>query len=91
LPCVFSAGIQATGPCNGLGTNQNINQSVLGAKNRWLSVEIFPEGGGKITSIYNKLLEYKFLWKNEQLNLQAYPAGISINEIRRKGNLLMKL
>jgi len=57
------------------------SQTLVRLENRWLSVELFPQGGGKVTSIYNKALNYEFLWKNEHLSLQAYPAGTEYDPV----------
>jgi hypothetical protein len=44
-------------------------------ENEWVQVDIAPQLGGKIVSVYNKPLKYEFLWKNAGLPLQVYPAG----------------
>ncbi|MCK3685581.1 hypothetical protein [Maribellus sp. YY47] len=49
--------------------------SLLRIENKHLLVDIFPKGGGKLTSIYNKELGCEFLWRNEALNLQSYATG----------------
>ena len=56
-------------------------QTLIRIENRWLSMDIFPEGGGKITSIFNKKLQYEFLWRNQQINLQSYPAGTEYDPV----------
>lgn len=55
--------------------------SLIRLENNYLLVDIFPEGGGKMTSIYNKKLGYEFLWNNETLNLKAYKAGTEYDPV----------
>ncbi len=55
--------------------------SLIRLENKHLLVDIFPEGGGKMTSIYNKNSGYEFLWKNEALNLKAYKAGTEYDPV----------
>lgn len=50
-------------------------------ENQWLKVELFPAGGGKLTSVYNKELDYEFLWKNDKLALQTYPSGTEYDPV----------
>lgn len=55
--------------------------SLLRIENKHLLVDIFPGGGGKMTSIFNKELGYEFLWKNEALDLQSYAAGTEYDPV----------
>ena len=55
--------------------------SLLRIENKHLQVDIFPKGGGKLTSIYNKELGREFLWKNEALNLQNYATGTEYDPV----------
>jgi len=55
--------------------------SLLRIENKHLKVDIFPKGGGKLTSIYNKELGYEFLWHNEALDLQAYATGTEYDPV----------
>ena len=49
--------------------------SLIRIENKNLLVDIFPGGGGKMTSIYNKKSGYEFLWRNEALDLKTYEPG----------------
>ena len=55
--------------------------SLIRIENKHLRVDIFPEGGGKMTSIFNKELGCEFLWRNETLNLQSYTAGTEYDPV----------
>ncbi len=44
-------------------------------ENEFLRVEVVPILGGKITSVFNKVLQKEFLWHDKQLALQENPAG----------------
>ncbi len=55
--------------------------SLIRLENKYLQVDVFPDGGGKIVSIYNKKLKYEFLWKNEALNLDAYKPGTEYDPV----------
>ena len=48
---------------------------VFTLENNHLAVEIAPWIGGRITSIYNKLLSKEFLWKNKDLPLKQSREG----------------
>lgn len=62
-------------------TYNKVAQTLIRLENRWLCTDIFPDGGGKITSIFNKKLQYEFLWKNQQLNLESYRAGTEYDPV----------
>lgn len=49
--------------------------AILTGENDFLRFEIAPALGGKITSIYNKLLKKEFLWNNKNLSLKTNDAG----------------
>jgi len=51
------------------------NITVLVIENDWLSVEIAPSAGGRITSIFNKALKREFLWNNTALPLTGLNPG----------------
>ncbi len=55
--------------------------SLIRLENKHLLADVFPEGGGKITSIYNKNLDYEFLWKNKALNLKNYGPGTEYDPV----------
>ncbi len=55
--------------------------SIKRLENKHLRVDVFPEGGGKLVSIYNKKLKYEFLWDNEALNLEAYGPGTEYDPV----------
>ncbi|MFI5124478.1 MAG: DUF5107 domain-containing protein [Chitinophagales bacterium] len=44
-------------------------------ENEVMTVDLFPEIGGKISSIFNKNLRHEFLWRNKSLKLRQYPPG----------------
>ena len=48
---------------------------ILAAENDSLRFEIAPALGGKITSIYNKLLGKEFVWNNKNFSLKMSEAG----------------
>jgi hypothetical protein len=48
---------------------------VFTGENEYLSIQIAPEAGGKIISIFNKKLQKEFLWKNSYLALSAHARG----------------
>lgn len=49
--------------------------SLIRLENRRLTVDVFPDGGGKLVSVYNKDLAYELLWRNVGLKLTTYPPG----------------
>ena len=48
---------------------------IVRLENSFLRVDISPEIGGRVISIYNKKLDLEFLWKNEQLSLSPAQPG----------------
>jgi hypothetical protein len=48
---------------------------VIVVENECIRCEIVPQCGGKITSVFNKILNKEFLWSNQNLELQKYTAG----------------
>jgi hypothetical protein len=48
---------------------------VLLIENECIRCEIVPQCGGKITSVFNKILNKEFLWSNQNLELQQHSAG----------------
>jgi hypothetical protein len=48
---------------------------VFTGENEFLSFEIAPAAGGKITSIFNKRLQKEFLWTNKNVRLEIHQAG----------------
>lgn len=44
-------------------------------ENALLRVDVSPETGGRITSLFNKPLQREFLWRNERLPLRRVPPG----------------
>jgi hypothetical protein len=55
--------------------------TLIRIENNHMVVDIFPAGGGKITSIYNKKLGHEFLWRNEALHLKIYEAGTEYDPV----------
>jgi hypothetical protein len=49
--------------------------AILRCENDQIRFEIVPAMGGKLTSIYNKILDREFLWHNEDLELQMNAPG----------------
>ena len=62
-------------------SHTNGAQALFRLENTWLSVDIFPDGGGKFVSIFNKKLQYEFLWRNQQLDLKTYGAGTEYDPV----------
>ena len=54
-------------PINGLAT--------ITCENAHLRIVVVPAMGGKIASIYNKMLDREFLWTDTGLSLQTLPPG----------------
>jgi len=55
--------------------------SLIRLESNLLQVDVFPGGGGKLVSIYNKELGYEFLWRNEALQLKPYPEGTEYDPV----------
>ena len=55
--------------------------SLIRLENKNLQVDVFPQGGGKLVSVFNKQLKYEFLWKNETFNLEAYKPGTEYDPV----------
>ena len=58
-----------------ISVNHINDVKLITAHNHHLKVEIAPEIGGRITSIYNMELQKEFLWNNEELSLAGNLAG----------------
>lgn len=59
-----------------ISKRNNINGvEILTLENDCLKTEIVPELGGKILSVFNKLLKKEFLWCNEILQLSTHSPG----------------
>lgn len=53
-----------------------VNQTrIIRLENSFLRVDLSPEIGGRVISIYNKKLDIEFLWKNERLSLRPSQPG----------------
>jgi hypothetical protein len=50
-------------------------QALVRMENDFLRLDLAPETGGKISSLFNKKLQHEFLWKNPSLELRQYPPG----------------
>lgn len=62
-------------------TQRNEKGTILIAlENDFIRVEVAPEIGGKITSIFNKTLCYEFLWSNPGIGLEKKPPGTDYDE-----------
>jgi hypothetical protein len=48
---------------------------IVQLENPILAVQVSPQTGGRITSIFHKSLRREFLWKNERLSLAPAPVG----------------
>lgn len=48
---------------------------LLTGENEQIRFEIVPAMGGKLTSVYNKILDKEFLWHNQGLDLSVNAAG----------------
>lgn len=48
---------------------------VIRLENKTLSIDLAPTIGGRIVSIYSKILQKEFLWNNKELELKRYPIG----------------
>ncbi|HCN82090.1 MAG TPA: hypothetical protein DIT07_00490, partial [Sphingobacteriaceae bacterium] len=51
------------------------NVEVLTGENDHIKFVIAPAAGGKILSIYNKILQKEFLWNNKNLLFETYQSG----------------
>lgn len=49
--------------------------TLLSGENDQIRFEIVPAMGGKLTSVYNKILDKEFLWHNQGLDLSVNAAG----------------
>jgi len=59
-----------------ISKRNNINGvAILTFENDCLKTEIVPALGGKILSVFNKLLNKEFLWCNENLQLSTQNPG----------------
>jgi hypothetical protein len=48
---------------------------VIIAENSQIKIEVVPDLGGKLLSIFNKLLQKEFLWRNDNLLLSTHQPG----------------
>jgi Domain of unknown function (DUF5107) len=48
---------------------------VINGENEHLRIQIAPDAGGKIISIFNKKIKKEFLWKNVSAALSIFPSG----------------
>ncbi len=53
------------------------NIEIIRLENSTISIDVAPSVGGKIVSIYSKILSCEFLWTNHLLKIQRYPIGTS--------------
>ena len=49
--------------------------NVIRIESDWLTAEIVPDLGGKISRLYNKRLNHEFLWRNQALKLRHLVPG----------------
>lgn len=57
-------------------TNRTLDElTVIRMENDWLSVDLVPGLGGKISGLYNKRINHEFLWRNHALKLGHLPLG----------------
>jgi galactose mutarotase-like enzyme len=63
---------QKTTVCNDLFIN---DVRIVRLENSFLRVDVAPEIGGRIISVYNKALDIEFLWRNKQLVLNPAQPG----------------